>query len=270
MRGWLLAGLIVLCSTPAAAGSRVVSLAPFLTDIVILLEATDSLVGVLNDGNLPDELDQVPRVGGHQSVSLERIAVQRPDLVLAWTSGNSPALLQQLEGLGIPVLRFDPRRLSEIAEVTQQIAAALGRSEAGRLLNERFQAELEASQVPLGPDSPGVFLQLWDDPLYTVAGAQLISDALNHCGARNVFEDLPGLAPQVGREGVLGLDPDIIIALSDNAHAGQTWLDKWRRYPQLKAVRNDALHVLANDELVRPTPRIIDGLRLLCRAVQGG
>ena len=68
---------------------------------------------------------------------------------------------------------------------------------------------------------------------------------------------------------MLGSDPDIIIALSDNAPAGQAWLDKWRRYPQLNAVRNDALHVLANDELVRPTPRIIDGLRLLCQVVQG-
>lgn len=268
MRGWLLAGLFLLCSVPAMAGSRVVSLAPFLTDIVMMLEATDTLVGVLDDGNLPDELDQVPRVGSHQSVSLERIVVQRPDLVLAWTSGNAPALLQQIEGLGIRVLRFDPRRLNEIAETTEQIADALNKAEAGRALSENYWLELERLRAPLDAESQQVFIQIWDDPLYTVSGAQLISDALNHCGARNVFADLPGLAPQVGREGVLGADPDMIIALSDNAQAAQAWLDTWRRYPQLKAVRNDALRALASGELVRPTPRIVDGLQLLCRAVQ--
>lgn len=268
MRGWLIAGLLSLFSLNAVAGQRVVSLAPFLTDIVVMLDSTDTLVGVLDDGSLPSELSQVPRVGGHQSISLERVAVQRPDLVLAWTSGNSPALLQQLEGLGIRVLRFDPRRLNEIAEVTEEIATALGKPETGRELSDTYRAELARLRAPLDASSLRVFVQIWDEPLYTISGAQLISDALNHCGAHNVFDELPGLAPQVGREGVLGADPDMIIALSDSAAAGQVWLDRWRRYPQLTSVRNDRLHTLDNDSLVRPTPDIVSGLNLLCELVQ--
>ena len=113
-----------------------------------------------------------------------------------------------------------------------------------------------------------MFLQLWDNPLYTVAGDQLLSDALSLCGADNVFADLTGLAPQVGREGVLVANPDTIIALADAGITAERWLDEWRRFPQLTAVEQQRLYVLDSDLLVRPTPAIIEGVGRLCELVR--
>lgn len=265
--GWL-AGLLFLCLSffywPLAASPRVVSLAPFLTDMVVQLDAVDQLVGVLDDGQLPAALDAVPRVGSHQSLSRELILAQQPDLVLAWITGNPPELLSALERWGIRVERFDPQRLADIADMTVQLGKLLDASAAADNLLADYQGELAALRRPLTANAPNVFIQLWNDPLYTVSDNQLIGDVLQHCGARNVFGSLPILAPQVGRESVLAADPDIILVFDDGPTDQHPWLRQWQQFPQMQAVRNGQLKVMNGDVLVRPTPKIVQGVRRLC------
>lgn len=263
--GWL-AGLLLL-SLPLAAAPRVVSLAPFLTDMVLQLGAADQLVGVLDDGQLPAELDEVPRVGSHQSLSRELILAQKPDLILAWTSGNPPELLDALQTWGIRVERFDPQRLTDVTEMTRQLGVLLGRSQGAETLLTGYEQELQRLHRPMTSDAPRVFVQLWDEPLYTVSDNQLIGDALRHCGARNVFADLPIYAPQVGLESVLAADPEMILVVDDQPAAGHPWLRRWRQFPQLRAVREENLRVMNGDSLVRPTPQIVSGLSALCSLI---
>lgn len=263
--GWL-AGLLLFC-LPLAAAPRVVSLAPFLTDMVVQLDAVEQLVGVLDDGHLPAGLVGVPRVGSHQSLSRELILAQQPDLVLAWTSGTPPALLTALESWGIRVERFDPQRLADIAGMTRRLGDLLGRSLAADALLANYERDLAHLQRPLTDKAPRVFVQLWDDPLYTISDKQLIGDALRHCGALNVFAALPIYAPQVGLESVLAADPDFIVVLDGRLSTEHPWLQRWRQFPQMKAVRGEGLKVLDGDSLVRPTPAIINGLQALCALV---
>lgn len=257
----------VLSFSAQAASQRIVSLAPFLTDMVMLLNSGDQLVGLLDDGQLAPELAGVARIGAYQTLSAEKIVAQRPDLVLAWTSGNPPELLERLRSWGIQVAEFDPQSLAEIASTTQAIGSLLDKPERAAQVLAAYQQQLRELEPPAGQAVQRVFIQLWDNPMYTVAGGQLVSDALAHCGAQNVFADLPGLAPQVGREGVLAANPDIIIALADQAVSAQPWLHDWRRFPSLKAVARDRLYVLASDQLVRPTPEVVQGVAKLCELV---
>ncbi|WP_394244896.1 cobalamin-binding protein [Halopseudomonas laoshanensis] len=263
--GWL-AGLLLFC-LPLAAAPRVVSLAPFLTDMVVQLDAVDQLVGVLDDGQLPLELESVPRIGSHQSMSRELILAQNPDLVLAWTSGNPPELLDTLETWGIRVERFDPQRLADITQMTRRLGVLLERSEAAETLLNGYEQKLQGLHRPVTNNAPRVFVQLWDEPLYTVSDNQLIGDALRHCGARNVFADLPIYAPQVGLESVLAADPDLILVLDDQPAAEHPWVRRWRQFPQMRAVREGQLKVMNGDSLVRPTPQIVSGVQALCALV---
>lgn len=267
MRGWLLVGLL-LCSLASHSANRIVSLAPFLTDIVISLHAEDRLVGVVDDEFLPERLSQLDRIGRYPGVSLERIVALQPDVVLAWTSGNDPRILQRLESFGLPVVRFDPQDLQQVADTVLQLGRELNAQPQAERLVDGYQRALNRLHHPLTNDAPRVFLQVWDDPLYTLSGTQMVSHALNHCGAINVFQDLVGLAPQVSREGVLAADPDIIIVLGDNDQQPGQWRDQWLAYPQLKAVATQRVHVLDSTQLVRPTPELIRGLAALCELVQ--
>lgn len=267
MLRWLLTTLLVLVSLPALAAERIVSLAPFLTDLIVQLDAGERLVGVLDDGNLPPELATVTRVGSHQSLPLERILATRPDLVLAWTSGNPPELLARLEQLGLRVERFDPQSLAQIAEVTLAVGLLSATEARAAVLVDSYHQQLAQLHRPLTEDSPRVFIQLWDDPLYTISDAQLMGDALRHCGARNIFADLAILAPQIGRESVIAADPDVIILLADERKLAAPWLQRWRQFPHLRAVRHEALFVLDSNTLVRPTPAAVEGVRVLCELV---
>lgn len=271
MQRWLaalvclwLASSSVHASDTGSEAQRIVSLAPFLTDMLILLEVSDRLVGVLDDDLLDNKLESVARVGGYQTLSRELILAQQPDLVLAWTSGNDAQLLAQLESWGLRVERFDPQRLTDIATTTRGLGRLLGVPERADAMANDFELSLSRLHRPMTIESPRVFVQLWDDPLYTVSNQQLLGDALNHCGAHNVFGDLPVLAPQVGRESVIAADPDLIIAFSDEPAQANPWLQRWRQFAQLQAVRHEGLRSMEGDALVRPTPALLEGLEALC------
>lgn len=268
MRAWL-AGALLCLSLPLSSAERIVSLAPFLTEMVVLLESEARLVGVIDDQSLPETLETLPRVGAYQSLSLERIVVARPDVVLAWTSGNSAELLARLETLGIEVRRFDPQTLAQIDAMTVELGDLLGREELAAALSASFRSELERSAGRAGAQAPKVFVQLWDEPIFTVAGEQLLSDALRHCGADNLFHPLPGLAPQVSVEAVLAVQPEVIIALADQSERAQAWLDRWRAHERIPAVKHERLYALRSDTLVRPTPAIAQGVSTLCRLLAG-
>lgn len=259
---------LLLVALNAGAGQRVVSLAPFLTDLMVELEVSDRLVGVLADPSLPTDLAAVPRVGSYHDLSLEAVVAQRPDLVLAWTSGSPAALLSRLESLGIEVRRYDPQALDDIARTVIDIGTLFGEEERAQLVALQYRGALAKLKRPLNEQSPGVFLQVWDDPLYTLSDTQLVGDVLRHCGARNVFGGLGLLAPQVGRESVIAADPEIILILADDQGPAQAWLGRWRRFTQLQAVRNNRLYLLDSDYLARATPDILEGVRRVCELVE--
>jgi ABC-type Fe3+-hydroxamate transport system substrate-binding protein len=259
--------VLLLVSLQAGAERRIVSLAPFLTDMLVQLGATEQLVGVLADAALPVELAELPRVGAYQDLSLEAVVAQRPDLVLAWTSGNPPALLARLEQMGVEVQRFDPQRLEDIAHTLDALGRLTGTSERAAALATDFRQKLDKLERPVHAHSPRVFLQVWDDPLYTLSDTQLVGDALRHCGARNVFGELRLLAPQIGRESVIAADPDIILLLADEQGQAEPWLQRWRRFPQMQAVRTDHLYLLDSSYLARATPEIVTGVARLCALV---
>jgi ABC-type Fe3+-hydroxamate transport system substrate-binding protein len=115
-------------------------------------------------------------------------------------------------------------------------------------------------------DPPTVFLEVWDRPLYTVGGRELMSDALRVCGARNVFGDLPERAPAIGVEAVIARNPDIIIAAAPPG-GGASWLEQWSRFPSIRAVRAGRLMSFEDQRLSGLGPGVIDATAALCRRI---
>ena len=108
-----------------------------------------------------------------------------------------------------------------------------------------------------------MFYEIWNDPLYTIGGHHLISEAIGLCGGSNIFASLSLPAPMVSVEAVLAAQPEVIVAGSDNG-TRPPWLDDWKRWPALPAVRTNNLFVAQGDLLHRPGPRFIDGVEALC------
>ncbi len=258
MRLWL-AVLLLAVGTQAMAATRVVSLAPSLSEIVVELGATDLLVGRLEAGETLPELVNVASVGGYGQLDMERLLSLRPDLILLWPGSVGVAQRDQLKRLNIPTFTPEPKNLTQLVDQVEGVATALNRAERGRELAARLRARLEQLRQQYAREQPlRVFYQVWDRPLYTVGGGQIISDALALCGARNVFADVSLPAPQVSVESVLQRNPDVIIA------GTQAQLDAWKAWPQLEAVKQGRLLLLADKGLERPSGQMIEATARLC------
>lgn len=251
--------LCALLAWPAGAVERVVTLAPSLSEIMLELDAGDLLVGLLDGGERPASLAQLPSVGRYGQLELESLLKLQPDLVLLWPDSISRAQRQQLQGLGIPVLIIEPRKLADLAEQFVEIGNRIGRAEQGLRLQRQFNQGLQRLGQAYRRERPlRLFYQVWDAPLYTLGGQQIISDALRICGAENIFADLTIPAPQVSVEAVLARNPEVILA------GAQGQLDAWGIWPGLAAVEREQLWLVPDDGLERPSFQMLGALETLC------
>lgn len=257
-------GNAVVLARPAA---RIVSLAPHVTELLFAAGAGDKVVAAVEFSNHPEAARQLPRIGSSAAFDLERIAALKPGLAIAWGSGNPPGQLAQLRRLGVPVFVSEPRRLGDIPASLRQIGRLTGQAASAEQAAQDFEQRLTAlAAAQAGKRPVTVFYEIWNQPLMTIGGSHLISAVMALCGGRNVFAAMSQPAAAVEREAVLAANPETIVA-SGMDEARPEWLDEWRRWPQLVAVKQGNLFFVPPDLLQRHTPRILDGAEQLCAAL---
>lgn len=278
---FLLAALLGLCAPPgwgaidltddsgkpihlAQPARRIISLAPHVTELIYAAGAGDRLVGAVEYSNYPEAAKTIPRVGGYSSLDLEAVAALKPDLVVAWQSGNRAEQLDRLRALGIPVFLAEPHRLEDVAASLRALGRLAGSEAVAEAAAQAFNDRRARLATRFSQRPPvRIFYQIWDRPLMTVNGQHLISDALRLCSGENVFAGLPQLAPTLSTEAVLAADPEALVA-SGMGEARPDWLDQWKRWPRLTATARGNLFFVPPDLIQRHTPRILDGAEMLC------
>jgi len=249
----------------AQPARRIVSLAPHLTEQLFAIGAGDLIVGTTDFADFPEAAKGLPRVARAHSVDLERVSAARPDLVLVWGSGFPPATVDAVRRLGVPTFVSEPRRLADIATSLERLGALTGRSpeRAAGAFNAKLAALRDRYR---GRREVRVFYQVWNDPLMTLGGRHVVSEAIALCGGRNVFADLAPIAPRVSTEAVLAADPEAIITAEPGARPSGV-LASWQRFGRITAVRRNLLVTLDADRINRHGPRIVDEIAVLCEAI---
>ena len=256
-------GTRVALSQPAR---RIVSLAPHATELLFAAGGGDRVVGVLSPADWPPEASRLPRVGDAMAVDLERVLALGPDLIVTWPY-LAPAQIGRLRALGVPIYVSDPHTPEAIAEDLERLGVLAGSAEVAARAAERFRARLAAAvATPRDHTRLTVFYEIWNQPLFTVGGGHLITAALDLCGGKNIFASLALPAPQVSIEAVLAARPAVIVAGTDDA-VRPAWLDDWRRWKDLPAVKHGNLFVVDANLLHRAGPRFADGVAQLCAAL---
>lgn len=252
----------------ADAPQRVVALAPHITELLYAIDAGDLLVAAVDYSDYPEPAQHLPRVGNAMQINLERLLALQPDLAIAWPSGNRSADPERLAALGIPVYLSEPGGLAELPAALRRLGRAVDRSAAAERLAARLEKARARLQQAYGQRPPlRVFVQIWHHPLMTVNGKHYIAQAVRLCGGRPLFAELPELTPQVGREAVLAADPEVILSTGDG-DIGARGLASWRELQVTTATRTGNLYTLNPDHISRPTPRLLEGAREICRALE--
>ncbi len=252
----------------AHPAQRIISLAPHITELLFAAGVGAHVVGVDAWSDYPPAARRITRIGDSSRIDLERVLALKPDLVVAWGSGNPHADIAQLRRLGVPVFISEPRRLQDIADDLRKLGHLSGADASANAAARAFEARVAALHAKYSGQRPlRVFYQISAQPLMTVNGTHLISALLTLCGGRNIFADLAPLAPAVATEVVLDADPDVIIAGTWRGEPDSAF-DTWERWPQMRAVRHGRLYSVPADDLHRATPRLLDGAARVCTLLQ--
>lgn len=276
MKCFFILSLILLCIPSAYAdevqtapdqsksNGRFISLAPHITELLFAVGAGKQIVGAVSFSDYPPEARDIPLVGSYNQINHEQIITLKPTIVFGWDSGNGEETLQRLRDLGLRVHSHEPRSLEDVAESLRVYGELTGNVEQGKRVSEDFLERLTGLRERYENRTPvRIFYQLWNEPQLTINGEHLISDVIRLCGGRNIFADAAPLVPKVGLETVLTRAPEIIIA-SGMAAERPAWLDDWKHWPSIPAVKEELLFSIHPDLLHRHSPRILDGAEQVC------
>lgn len=207
---WCLA--VAACSREAARQapgarhqepSRVITLAPNLTEIVFAIGAGPRVVATDDFSDSPPAAQRLPKVGGVEP-NIERIAAAKPDLVLASASANVTPL--QKAKLPLEVIRTD--RMDDVPIAIEHLGAELGVAararDVARDLRDALARERRHRAHP-----PRILFVAWNQPLYVGGRETFVDDLFAICGAQNAVQ-VKGW-PQYAIESVVASPPDIIL-----------------------------------------------------------
>lgn len=265
---------------PRAGGEpvRIVSMVPSLTEVLFALGLGDRVVGVTSFCNWPPEAASKPRLGGYLDPNCEALVALRPDLVIAMP--EQAELRTRLEALGVRTLEVGQQGLAGILDSIRAIGQVCG---AGTRAEDLVR-ELEGRMRAVSAKTQGLarpFVLVCVDRLagsgrleeICVAGRGGFHDELIACagGVNAAAGAAGGPYPVFSKEGVIALDPEVIIdMLPDLARRGVSAQEATREWDELsvvKAVRRGRVHAFTEGYGVIPGPRFILALERMARLI---
>ena len=247
--------------------TRIVSLAPSLTETVYALGLQDRLVGDTDYCDYPPEAQKKQKVGGAINPSLEEIAHLRPDVVLVTKHLNTLDTVHSLDALGIASYATDPRNVDEIVASAKRLGDVLGAPEAGATLAEDLQHRLDVLQQKIGALPPRrVLFVVWTDPLISIGKETFIADALRRAGAVSIIDSKQDW-PQVNLEEVAHLQPETLVFAESHSETTLQHFEVLATRPAwriLNAVR-DRNFAMISEAVNRPAPRIVAAIEELAQ-----
>lgn len=252
--------------TLGSPATRIISLAPHVTELLYAIGAGDRVVGVSEYSDYPQQARRLPRVSSSAGVDLERVLALHPDLVVAWRFDATRGALERLEKLGIPVFLSEPRQLQDIAANMESLGALAGTQSGARAAAATLRTGLARLKQTYSGGTPlRVFYHISVRPLMSLGGRHMVSDAISLCGGSNVLGDSGTLAPVVDAEAVLAADPDVVVS-AERDPLDTAWHAYWRtRFATLRAVREGNLVAVDATLMHRQGPRMLMAVDSLCR-----
>jgi iron complex transport system substrate-binding protein len=253
--------------------SRIVSLAPGVTETLFAVGAGPRLVAVTTTDTHPPEVKRLPTVGGFapETISLEELLAQKPDLVIAGGQFQQP-IVESVAKLGITAVVIDPSSLNGAEDAIALIGRLTGQEAKAATVVADFRRRREAvrqraATIPTA-DRPRVLYVLWDEPLQTAGPGTFVGQMIAEAGGTNLFADAAQQYPTVSDEAVLARNPNLILAPD---HGGARLRDRLAGRPgwsELAAVKSGRVVAVSEDILNRPGPRLIDGLERIAALLQ--
>lgn len=267
--------LFFCCVSAEASPKRIISLTPVGTEILFELGQGDNIIGVTDFCDYPAEAAKKPKMGDFAAVNFEAVMSMKTDLLLL--QDMHMQFTPQLDKLKIPYLVMNQNSIDEICDsITRLGEVCSARDKAAKLVsNIRADVDLVKSKVR-GLKRPKVILcvsrELSEHQInsfYVASNNNFYGEMISLAGGENAVSEKKTPYPQVSLEGLMNINPDVIIDLVgdktfyhskdkidvDTIFNEKYLKDQWKRSAKVNAVKNGRIYILQGTVYLRPGAR---------------
>lgn len=256
--------------TPRWSCRHIVSTAPSITETLYALGLGSRVVGVTRNCNYPPQVAEVKKtgnVGGYYDPNLEAILALKPDLVIMLE--EQARAIPNFDALKLETLVVSHQTVDGIIDSFREIGVRCGAGERGRQMARHFRRRIEnIRRHTEGLPRPRVLFvldrtfgrgQLAD--LYVAADDAYFDTIIDWAGGQNAYRR-PGVRyPVVSTEGVIKLNPDVIVDLVPRSmieqYGQKKVLDDWKSLTNVEAVKRGRVFIFDQDYAYVPGPRFL-------------
>ena len=254
--------------------TRVVALQPADCEILYAIGAGDTVVGRGEYCDTPEAVKEVPSVQSGYNTNTEQIIELEPQVLFMSTMAQSEEQIQALEAAGVHVVVSETTDLQGVYSAIEMIGKVMGKEDnAAGLVEEMKNSFAELSEKAANGEGKTVYFEVspLQYGLWTAGKGTFMNEIAEMVGLKNCFDDLEGWK-EVSEEQVLERNPDYIVTITMYFGEGPTPIEEILARPgweNVTAVKNEAILNLTNDELSRPSPRLVEGAQMLFDFVYG-
>lgn len=247
---------------------RIISFAPSVTETLFAVGAGNRVVGVTTSDDYPPEARSIEAVGGYNGPNVEKVISLDADLMILSFDSSTKAYADDMqEKTGTKVIVINPKSLEGAISSIGTVADIVGESEKGQVVKERLNSELKQIEDQVsGEPKPTVFYEVWGDPLQTAGPGSFIDDAIKAAGGTNIAANTKEAYPQYSKEVLLRKNPDYYMVGVTSGISAED-ISGRPGYSSLKAVEDDHVSVVDDNLIVRPGPRIVEGVREIAEEI---
>ncbi|MGJ8674089.1 ABC transporter substrate-binding protein [Rubritalea sp.] len=263
--------------TGAGLNERIISMAPSSGEVIFTLGLDSQLVGVSRYMRYPESAEKIPKIGGYLDVDMEGLLRLQPTSVVLLK--EQVALADQLKNLGVATVTVDHMSLDGIQDSIRILGEAYGREDEAEHVCVGIQKAIAEAQnngsekaelqvlISIGREAGNGGIGT-----ITAAGAKgYHQELLQVIGVKNAYQGNEAF-PQLSREHLLRMNPDIIIDLFNSSDfesiGSEAILNDWAQLEELNAVKNGQVYVLGDDVHFIPGPRFVETLRSILTIVR--
>ncbi len=252
----------------AAPPTRIISLAPNITEILFAMDLGDRIVGDTIYCDVPEAAKKKPKVGGMSNPSLEAVISLKPDVVIMTTDGNPRWFEDRLRAFKIKTYVFRARKLSELPQGIRDLGLFLGAKEKADALSGHIESAMKnVSRSTIHPSrKKKVLFIIWPEPLIVAGPDTEIDDAITLLGYDNIASRAKVSYPNYSMEEILHNPPDVILIGKGHADMKEMAKDLLKKLASVAAVRDGRVFFLS-DSLYRLGPRIVPGIEEMAKCL---
>ena len=257
--------LFIGCSkSEKQVGERYIITSPEIAEIVYLLQGADNIVGITIECDYPAKMQEIEKVGNFGKVDFEKIISLDPTIVFT-SSLEQELLTTELEKLQIPTAQFYPKSIDDMIFSIREIGKLIGAEKRANFVADSLQIEIEKISQNNGDNSPTVYVEIYSNPIMSVSDRSFVGEVIQKSGGNNIFAELPRDYSRVKAEDVINANPEIIVLTCPPEVTAES-IKIRKGWEVISAVKNDRIYTALDinpDLIIRATPRVIEGMKIL-------